>query len=76
MGRVMIKIDLNYPNPALISIIRNPEQIITLDANFLIPPDRKLIVKREIAFEQFKEIWLDPIFRAFPNLAIHEAVYD
>lgn len=72
----MMKINLENPNPALISIIENPEQIITLDANFLIAPDRRPITKRGIRFEQFTEIWLDPIFSAFPKLAIHEAVYD
>jgi rRNA-processing protein FCF1 len=72
----MLKINLTHPNPALISIIENPEQIITLDANFLIAPDRRPITKRGIGFEQFNEIWLDPIFSVFPNLAIHESVYD
>lgn len=24
----------------------------------------------------FQQVWLDPIFAAFPNVAIHEAVYD
>jgi len=71
-----MKINITHPNPALINIIKDPKQIITLDANFLIPPDRSWITKRGIGFEQFKEIWLDPIFSAFPNLAIHEAVYD
>lgn len=69
-----MKINLTNPNPALISIIENPKQIITLDANFLIPPDRSRISKNEIEFNKFKKIWLDPIFCAFQNLAIHEAV--
>ena len=63
-------------NPALINIISDPLQIITLDANFLIPPSRKQLINRDINFEYFSKIWLDPIFKAFPNLAIHEAVYD
>ncbi|MCF7945649.1 MAG: hypothetical protein K9L24_02220, partial [Spirochaetia bacterium] len=33
-------------------------------------------IKRDIEFDKFREIWLEPIFRAFPNLAIHEAVYE
>lgn len=37
-----MKIKLTKPNPALLSIIENPEQIITLDANFLIAPDRRM----------------------------------
>lgn len=71
-----MKVNLTHPNPALISIIEDPEQIITLDANFLMAPDRRPITKRPIGFEQFREIWLDPIFSIFPNLAIHEYVYD
>lgn len=71
-----MKIDLTHPNPAFISVVEDPEQIVTLDANFLIPPDRSWIAKKGIGFEQFRKIWLDPIFSAFPNLAIHEAVYD
>lgn len=76
VGRMTMKINLTNPNPSLISIIEDPKQIITLDANFLIAPDRSPITRNGIRFEQFKEIWLDPIFSAFPNLAIHEAVYD
>lgn len=71
-----MKINLDYPNPALISIIQNPDQIITLDANFLIPPDRTPLTKKSIGFKQFNQIWLDPIFNVFRKLAIHEAVYD
>lgn len=71
-----MKVDLTSSNPALDSIFSNPNQVITLDANFLIPPDRSKYAKRSFDFEMFKRIWLDPIFKAFPNLAIHEAVYD
>jgi len=31
--------------------------------------------KELFGFSTFKRIWLDPIFKTFPNLAIHEAVY-
>lgn len=71
----MMKINIQKPNPALISIFEDPNQMITLDANFLIPPYRKH-ANRGFSFSQFKEVWLDPIFSAFPNLAIHEAVYE
>lgn len=67
-----MKIDLNY-NPSLIDIFYNPNQIITLDANFLICSPRKTM---EFPFNKFVEIWLNPIFDAFPNLAIHQAVYE
>ena len=69
-------IDLSHPNTGLIRIFEDPEQISTLDANFLIPPDRRPLTKNCIGFDHFKVIWLDPIFRFFPNLAIHESVYE
>jgi len=69
-----MKVNLSS-NPAMISIIENPNQIITLDANFIIPPYRRE-ARIEISFSKFKKIWVDPIFEIFPNLAIHEAVYD
>ena len=71
-----MRVNITAPNPALISIIHSPEQVITLDANFLIPPDRSRITNREVKFSSYKEMWLDPIFDSFPKLAIHEAVYD
>ena len=64
------------PNSALESIFRHPEQIITMDANFLIPPDRSRYAKRSFELSLFQQIWWKPIFNAFPNLAIHEAVYN
>jgi len=71
-----MKINTDKPNPSLISIFEDPNQVITLDANFLIPPDRSSYAKRGFDFPTFKKVWLDPIFSAFPNLAIHQAVYD
>lgn len=75
-GMMIMKIDLTSPNPALISIFKHPEQTITLDANFFIPPDRSRYAKKGFDFPLFQKTWLDPIFAAFPNMAIHEAVYD
>ncbi len=71
-----MKVKLVEANPSLISILKNPNQIITLDANFLIPPNRTKITKRGFDFLQFKRVWLEPIFTAFPLIAIHESVYD
>ena len=71
-----MRIDLITSNPALISIIKDPDQVITVDANFMIPPFREQFALPIIRFTQFKEIWLDPIFTAFSNLAIHESVYE
>ncbi len=71
-----MKVNHSEANPALVSLIGNPSQLITLDANFLIPPDRSSICKRDFDYLVFKNVWLDPIFATFPNIAIHEAVYD
>lgn len=71
-----MKIDLTNPNPALKSVFADPSQMITLDANLLIPPDRSSLGAKDIPFKAFRQIWLDPLFRAFPSLAIHEAVYE
>ncbi len=71
-----MKIDLNAPNPALESILKHSEQVITMDANFLIPPDRSRYTSRSFDLPLFQRVWLEPIFKAFPNLAIHESVYE
>lgn len=71
-----MKVNHSMANPALVSLIGNSSQLITLDANFLIPPDRSKICKRSFNYLLFKEVWLDPIFATFPKIAIHEAVYD
>lgn len=69
-------VDVATKNPALVSLFIDPGQLITLDANFLIPPDRQIHAIKGFPFSLFKEFWLDPIFEAFPYLAIHEAVHD
>lgn len=57
-------------------MLEDETQTIFLDANFLIPPDRSKMGARPISFQKYSEIWLDSIFDAFPNLAVHESVYD
>lgn len=64
---------INSPNSALIRLISNQSEIVTLDANFLIPPSRNRI---EIPFDAFRMHWLDPLFSSFTQLFIHEAVYE
>ena len=71
-----MKVDISKKNPSLVSLFKDPNQVITLDANFLIPPDRPNISSRSIPYAKFQACWLDPIFESFPNLAIHEAVRD
>ena len=53
-----------------------PGVIIFVDANFFIPPDRSKVGVKPIALERYKEIWLEPLFNEFANLAVHEAVYE
>lgn len=71
-----MKVDTKNKNKALESLFVDPTQIIFLDANFFIPPDRSGLKVRPIPFSKFSEIWLDPIFEEFSNLAVHEAVYN
>lgn len=71
-----MKIKTSEANISLISLIKNPNQIITLDANFLIPPYRKNFTRQSFNFKTYREIWLDPIFSLFPMVAIHEAVLE
>lgn len=77
-----MKVDTRNKNKALESLFADPAQIVFLDANFFIPPDRSELMDRSrikvkaISFPKFCEIWLDPIFEEFPNLAIHESVYN
>lgn len=71
-----MKINLNKANLSLINIFENPDQIITIDTNFLIPSDRSRYAKSRFDFPIFKKVWIDPIFTTFSKLAIHEVVYD
>lgn len=72
-----MRVDVENKNPALEALIQDAGQVVFLDANFFIPPDRSNVDVRTkpIQFKKFCEIWLDPIFDSFSNLAIHEAVY-
>jgi len=71
-----MRVNLEKANLSLVSIFENPNQIITIDANFLIPPDRSRYAKKSFSFALFKKVWIEPIFNEFPKLAIHESVYD
>ena len=69
-------VNTSIQNDALLSLITDSIQIITLDANFIIPPDRSKENSqvKAIPFEWFKTYWLKPLLYQFPYLAIHEAV--
>lgn len=71
-----IRVDLSEKNPALVSLLENPGQTIFLDTNFFIPPDRSKIGAKPISFQKYCEIWLEPVFDSFLDLAVHESVYD
>jgi hypothetical protein len=45
-----MKVDLKAPNSSLISIFKDSTQVITLDANFLIPPDRSRYAIKSFSF--------------------------
>ncbi len=71
-------VNTNDINNALVSIINNTTQTITVDANFFIPPDRSKELRNLPAFsyEKFRDIWILPLINTFSNIAIHEAVYN
>jgi len=71
------KIDADHKNSVLQSLLNDVSQIITLDANFFIPPDRQREgIPAQFESDRYIRIWIDPFFHTFPNLAIHEAVLD
>jgi hypothetical protein len=72
-----MKVDTSVANIALKSIFKDKTQVIALDANFLIAPNRtRPNVNANISFSKFKDIWLEPMFDTFPNLSVHTAVYE
>ena len=70
-----MKVDFKEKNPALVSLFENSGQTIFLDANFLIPPDRTKVGAKPVSFLKYCEIWLDPVFDSFSDLAMHESAY-
>lgn len=70
-----MKINVSEINTAFLSLIQNPDQIVFLDANVFIPPDkRNLGATDRVHFPVYKNLLLTPLFQAFPPLSIHEAV--
>lgn len=70
-----MKINVSEINTAFLSLIQNPNQIVFLDANVFIPPDkRNLGATDRVHFPVYKNLLLTPLFQAFPRLSIHEAV--
>lgn len=72
-----MKIDVTHVNDAIKMIVDTKGNIIFLDANIFIPPDRtSLGARHSIEFDLYRDAILDPMFNAWTNLAIHEAVYN
>ena len=66
-------------NVAFLSLMQNPNQLITFDAIFFLLPNRYKYSKLNIPDMPmifWITNWLDPLFSCFQNLAIHEAVND
>ena len=73
----MLKVDLSETKPGFLALLANPDDLIVVDANFYLPPDRTRIgAKYKYSFDEYKEVWIVPMHKSFPNLAIHEAVLD
>lgn len=68
-------LQLNTPSPALLTLIGDFSQVITLDANILLIPERSE-VRSPVRFEYglHEKYWLNSLFRTFPHLAVHDAV--
>lgn len=62
-------------NPGFVDLLENPTQLIVVDANFYLPPDRQKVgAKYRYSFEEYLNAWIEPMHKNFPNIAIHEAV--
>ena len=71
-----MKVDITCANPSFLSLIDKQDQIVFLDANFFIPPDRSNFINiKPFKFDRYKEIWLEPLLTEFTGVSIHESVY-
>ena len=74
-GEAEMKVDLSVPNPGFQALRENNEHLIVVDANFFLPPNRSRIAAHaQYSFELYRDVWIAPMHRCFPNLAIHETV--
>lgn len=70
-------VNLAVPNPGFQDLLENPNELLVVDANFYLPPNRTNIGARQAyLFDDYKKIWVEPMHKRFPNLAIHEAVLE
>jgi len=72
-----MKVDIACTNSSFLSLIEKQDQIVFLDANFFIPPDRSSFNGiKPYRFDRYKEIWLEPLLAEFNGVSIHESVFD
>lgn len=73
-----MKVNDSSTNIGLLRLIDNFSEVIPLDANIIIPPDRSKILKKGAPFDLniYRKWFLDPLFLTFPYLAVHEAVLE
>jgi hypothetical protein len=71
-------VDTEVKNEVVKLLLEDRNQVITVDANFFMSPDRSSISSKIKAFnfDKFEEIWIGPLLKTFKCIAIHEAVYD
>lgn len=68
--------DLSVPNPGFEEFQKMPEDLVVVDANFFLPPNRTSLGARNwYTFEEYRSVWLDPLCGLLPSLALHEAVW-
>lgn len=70
-------IDTHTFNDAVKIIASDKKTAVFLDANILIPPDRRSVgAKNPIKFSFYKETILNPLLNNWDNIALHESVYN
>ncbi len=73
-----MRVDIETKNSSFLSLIENPDQVVFLDANFFIPPDRSNVLSnlKPYRFSDFMKNWLEPLLAEFSGISIHESVYE
>ena len=73
-----MRVDIETKNSSFLSLIETPDQVVFLDANFFIPPDRSNVLSnlKPYRFFDFMKNWLEPLLAEFSGISIHESVYE
>ncbi len=75
-----MRVDIETINSSFLNLIERPDQIVFLDANFFIPPDRSDLPSNQkikpYSFADFKKNWLEPLLAEFSGISIHESVFE